>query len=357
MELLAGIDLHSNNGYLGIADMQGKRVYDKKLPNELPKVLAALEPYRDQLRGVIVESTYNWYWLVDGLMDKGYPVFLANPTAIEPYSGLKNIDDKSSAYFLIELKRLGILPTGYIYPKDQRAVRDLLRRRRLLVQQRTCHLLSFNSLISRQTGSGIDTNTIGKLTEEDIKKLLGEENIMLAGQTNVEMIRYLTQQIQKIKSAAVKKVRLLPEYKKLLTTSGIGKILALTIMLETGDISRFAGVGNYSSYCRCVKADWTSNGKVKGKGNRKNGNKYLAWAYVEAANFARRFCPEAHAYFERKKSRTNSVVATKALANKLCKACYFIMKNQEDFQVEKIFGVKKGCSGEPDLALDKSLSE
>jgi hypothetical protein len=78
---------------------------------------------------------------------------------------------------------------------------------------------------------------------------------------------------------------------------------------------------------------------------------------VEAANFARRFCPEAHAYFERKKSRTNSVVATKALANKLCKACYFIMKNQEDFQVEKIFGVKKGCSGEPDLALDKSLSD
>jgi hypothetical protein len=95
--------------------------------------------------------------------------------------------------------------------------------------------------------------------------------------------------------------------------------------------SRFASVGNYSSYCRCVKADWKSNGKVKGKGNRKNGNSYLAWAYVEAANFARRYCPEAHAYFERKKARTNSIVATKALANKLCKACYFIMKNQEDF--------------------------
>jgi transposase len=128
-------------------------------------------------------------------------------------------------------------------------------------------------------------------------------------------------------------------------------------MLETGDIRRFAGVGNYSSYCRCVKADWKSNGKVKGKGNRKNGNSYLAWAYVEAANFARRYCPEAHAYFERKKARTNSIVATKALANKLCKACYFIMKNQEDFQVEKIFGVKKGCSGEPGLALVQSLRE
>jgi transposase len=351
MELLAGIDLHSNNGYLGIADLQGKRIYDKKLPNELPKVLAALEPYREELKGVIVESTYNGYWLVDGLMDQGYPVFLANPTAIEPYSGLKNLDDRSSAFFLIELKRLGILPTGYIYPKVQRAVRDLLRRRRLLVQQRTSHLLSFNALVARQTGSGIDTNTIEKLTEEDLKTLLGEEGLILAGQANIGMIGYLTQQIRKMESAAVKKVRLLPAYKKLLTTSGIGKILALTIMLETGDVRRFAGVGNYSSYCRCVKADWKSNGKVKGKGNRKNGNKYLAWAYVEAANFARRYSPEARVYYERKKAKTNSIVATKALANKLCKACYFIMKNQEDFQVEKIFRVKPGCSGEPDQAL------
>jgi hypothetical protein len=76
MELLAGIDLHSNNSYLGIADMQGKRVYDKKLPNDLPKVLTALEHYWDQMRGVIVESTYNWYWLVDGLMGKGSLLFL-----------------------------------------------------------------------------------------------------------------------------------------------------------------------------------------------------------------------------------------------------------------------------------------
>jgi transposase len=356
MELLAGIDLHSDNGYLGIADMQGKRLYDKKLPNELPRVLAALEPYRDGLKGVIIESTYNWYWLVDGLMDQGYPVFLANPSAIVPYWGLKNIDDKSSAFFLIELKRLGILPTGYIYPKGERAVRDLLRRRILLVQQRTCHLLSFGSLVSRQTGSAMNTNCTRTLADEDLEPLLGQEDlVVLAGQTNLALIRALTQRIGKIESAALKKVKLRPEYKKLLTVPGIGKILAMTIMLETGEIGRFAGVGNYSSYCRCVKASWTSNGKVKGKGNRKNGNKYLAWAFVEAANFARRYCPEARAYHQKKAARTHGVVATKALANKLCKACYFILKNQEDFQLEKIFGVKKGGSGEPVQLLAQSL--
>jgi transposase len=158
-----------------------------------------------------------------------------------------------------------------------------------------------------------------------------------------------------MESTVLKQVKLRPEYEKLLTVPGIGKILGLTIMLETGDIGRFAGVGNYSSYCRCVKADWTSNGKVKGKGNRKNGNKYLAWAFVEAANYARRYSSEAKAYYQRKQARTNSIVATKALANKLCKACYFILKNQEAFDSQKMFGPKKGCGGEPASGLVKSL--
>jgi transposase len=355
MELLAGIDLHSDNGYLGIADMQGNRIYDKKLPNKLPEVLSALEPYRDRLKGVVIESTYNWYWLVDGLMDRGYPVILANPAGAEPYSGLKNVNDKSSAFYLIELLRLGILPTGYIYPKKERPIRDLLRRRMLLVGQKTCHMLSFQSLITRQTGSRMEANTIRKLKEEEVKTLLEEEGLVLAGQANIGLIRYLTQQIRRMESTVLKQVKLRPEYEKLLTVPGIGKILGLTIMLETGDIGRFAGVGNYSSYCRCVKADWTSNGKVKGKGNRKNGNKYLAWAFVEAANYARRYSPEAKAYYQRKKARTNSIVATKALANKLCKACYFILKNQEEFEPQKLFGPKKGCGGEPASGLVKSL--
>ena len=70
----------------------------------------------------------------------------------------------------------------------------------------------------------------------------------------------------------------------------------------------------------------TSNRKKKGEGNVKNGNKYLAWAFIEAANFARRFCPEAKRFHERKKARTNNIVATKALAHKLARACYHILK-------------------------------
>ena len=129
-----------------------------------------------------------------------------------------------------------------------------------------------------------------------------------------------------------------PEFQSLLTLPGVGKVLGLTIMLEVGDINRFPTVGNYSSYCRCVKTERLSNGKSKGKGNKKNGNKYLAWAYVEAAHFAQRTYPEVQRFYQRKSSRTNRIVATKALCNKLARASYWMMKRQEPYDAGRLFG-------------------
>jgi transposase len=112
---------------------------------------------------------------------------------------------------------------------------------------------------------------------------------------------------------------------------------ALTIMLETGDIKRFSTVGDYASYCRCVGSQKLSNGKKKGSGNTKNGNKYLAWAFVEAANFAIRYSPRIKSFYQRKKAKSHGVVALKAVAHKLCRACYYIMKDQVPFDVAKAF--------------------
>jgi len=341
MEHILGIDLHSDNGYYGIIEPDGKRVFQKRIPNDLPTVLTTLEPYRETIISIVVESTYNWYWLVDGLMENGYNnrVRLANPAGFSPYKGLKHADDKTDAFFLTELERLGILPVGHIYPKEERPVRDLLRRRMMLVHQKTSHLLSFQSLITRQTGTNIPCNNIKKFEEGYVKEILDEEHLILAGETNISIIRFLTKKIHLLERAVLKRIKLKPEYEKLLTVPGIGKILGLVIMLETGDIRRrFAGAGNYTSYCRCVKSKRMSNSKKKGEGNRKNGNKYLEWAYVEAANFAKRFSPEAKKYYQRKMAKTNQIVATKALASKISKACYFIMRDQEVFKTEKIFG-------------------
>jgi transposase len=338
MEHIAGVDLHARNGYYGIIEEDGKRVLGKRLPNDLPTIVATLDPYKETLTSIVIESTYNWYWLADGLMKEGYPVELANPAGFKRYKGLKHSDDKTDAFFLTELKRLGILPSGYIYPKEQRSVRDVLRRRMLLVQQRTSHILSIQSLIMRQTGKEINNKQIRIMTEAELETLLGDRHLMLAAKTGREMINFLTERIARIEQAVESVVHLRPEYEKLQTVPGIGKILALTIMLETGAIGRFASTGNYASYCRCVKSDYLSDGKKKGEGNRKNGNKYLGWAFVEAANYGRRWYPEVQKYYQRKQSKTNQVIATKALACKLCKACYYIMRDQVVFDMQKVFG-------------------
>jgi len=115
MRTYAGIDLHSRNCYLAVIDEQQRRLFSKRLPNSLDQVKAALQPFKDQLAGVVVESTYNWYWLVDGLQEDGYRMHLANPSAIRQYEGLKHTDDQSDAFWLAQQLLLGILPQGYIY--------------------------------------------------------------------------------------------------------------------------------------------------------------------------------------------------------------------------------------------------
>ena len=340
MEHIAAVDLHADNGYYGIIEADGKRVYQKRLPNDLPMVLKELAPYRETLRCIVIESTYNWYWLGDGLREQGYRVKLANPAKFEKYNDLKYSDDKSDTFFLTEMERLNILPTGHIYPREERGIRDLLRRRMLLVQQKTSHILSFQSLISRQTGGSITSNAIKQLEPEDVEKVLAgqERHVVFAGQNNIAVIGFLQERIRLLEKTVLASARLRTEYEKLQSIPGIGKILALVIMYETGAIARFKAAGNYVSYCRCVKSKHLSNGKKKGEGNRKNGNKYLSWAYVEAANYSRRYCEEAKKYYQRKLAKGNSAIATKALAAKLCRAAYFIMRDQVEFDVTRMFG-------------------
>ena len=99
----AAVDLHSNQSVVVLIGEQDRQVWEGRLPNDLELILMALAPYRDQLTGVAVESTYNWYWLVDGLMDAGYEVELVNPAAVKKYEGLKHQDDSSDAYWLLSL--------------------------------------------------------------------------------------------------------------------------------------------------------------------------------------------------------------------------------------------------------------
>jgi transposase len=334
---MAGIDLHSNNIVVGLMDQEGRRVADKKLTCDLPTVLKFLKPYKGQLVALAVESTYNWYWLVDGLQAQGYPVVLANPAKMQQYSGLKHADDKSDAYFLAELLRLKILPTGYIYDAQLRPVRDLLRRRMSLVQQRTALVLSFKSLYTRTTGQELSLSRLKGLEVKQAQELYEHPANQLIAGVQMQQVEHLTESIKELEKAVLESARELPYYARLKTLPGVGIILGLTITMEVGDIERFADAGQFASYCRTVVAARLSNEKKKGENNRKCGNKYLAWAFVEAANFARRYDAQCRQWYDRKAAKTKTVIATKALACKLAKAAWYLMAEETDYDPKRIF--------------------
>jgi transposase len=337
--LYTAFDLHSNNSYLGIIDENGKRVFKRKLPNNPAVIIDSLQPFRDAIAGIAVESTYNWYWLVDLLMAEGYKVHLANPAEIQKYTGLKYADDQHDAFWLTEMLRLGILPEGYIYPKEDRPIRDLLRKRGHLVRLRTSLIISLQNIVSRNNGIKLKVGDIKIVSKDRVSPLLERnEDLALAGKVSKESIDFLTRKIKAVEAVVEKKLELREPYDRLLTELGIGKILGLTVMLETGPISRFGKVGNYVSYCRKVSSKWISNEKKKGKGNKKSGNRYLAWAFSEAAEIARRYDDDARAYFNRKAQQTNRMVAHNALAHKLARAAYYIIRDGVSFMPEKCFG-------------------
>jgi transposase len=335
MELYAGLDLHSRNTYIGIMDETFNRVFKKRVSNDLDQILQTLKPFKKRLKGFVVESTYNWYWLVDGLMDAGYgSAHLANPAAIKQYEGLKYSDDQHDAFFLAKLLILGILPEGYIYPKQHRPVRDLARKRMFLVQHKTAHILSLQSFIQRCCCVKISTGDIRNLTVEALQEWLKEEYLLLSAQASLDTINFLKQKIKRLEKAIIQRVKLKKEFGQLLTIPGVGNILAMTIMLEVGDIERFPKVGNFTSYCRCVPSKRLSDGKSKGYGNRKNGNRYLSWALTEAAQLGRRYNEQFRRYYNRKVAQANTSLATKALGNKLARICYYIIRDQVPFREE-----------------------
>ena len=156
MSHYCGIDLHSNNHVVVVIDEEDKQVLGKRLNNNLSATVEFLAPYREYLHGIAVESTFNWYWLVDGLQEAGFKVQLVNTAAVNQYDGLKYSGDHQDALHLARLMRLGILPTGYIYPKEQR-VRDLLRRRLSLVRAAATQLISVQSHATVQRGTSMSS--------------------------------------------------------------------------------------------------------------------------------------------------------------------------------------------------------
>jgi transposase len=207
------------------------------------------------------------------------------------------------------------------------------------VRQKVTQMLSIPSPFARHTGHALGANRIRQLGAHDLERQFADVHVALAVTSNLRILRGLEAQIQCLERVVLRHMRSTPELHWLKTVPGIGDILALTILLETGTMARFPSVGDFASYCRCVKSQRLSHGKVKGQGHTKNGNKYLGWAFVEAAHFAIRFDSGIKRFYQRKQGRSHRLVALKAVTYKLARACYYIIRDQVPFARSKAFGL------------------
>jgi transposase len=217
-----------------VLDEQDRAVYRRRLRNELELILGELAPFTEQLVGIVVESTFNWYWLVDGLMEAGYRVHLANPNAMRQYDGLKFADDHSDARWLAHMLRIGVLPEGYIYPREQRALRDLLRKRGRMVQQRTANVLSLQNLVHRNTGRRLNGKALRDLEFGELDPQHQDPNLTLALESTRRVLECIDGEVKQLEREVLRQLKPDALLRLLKTVAGVGDVLAPTILLETG---------------------------------------------------------------------------------------------------------------------------
>ena len=336
-----GIDLSARDSHLCVIDESLTIRLQQKAANDLPSIASLLHPFKPHLK-IVVESTFNWYWLVDGLLALGFDVCLAHTLGLSFITKAKIKTDRRDAFSLAKLLSAGLIPKAYIYPASTRPLRDLLRRRLSLVQMRSREYGSLRQLLLRQGILSSSRNEIKLAQEQDLHRWFTHPLVRVSGSQYLERIDLLSSQIQQLEQQILDLTRNKADYKRLLEIAGIGKILALTILYEVGEISRFDSLRQFSSYCRLVPGV-AQSGAVSRRGrSSKQGNAYLKSAFNQAAVAAVRSYPVIRRCFERHLQRhrgsARKLVAYNVIAHKLAQAVFHVLRDEVDYREELLFG-------------------
>jgi transposase len=333
-----GIDLHAKNAQACAINREGVAVKEKKFGNDLVQAIEFFKPYYPDIE-IAIESTVNWYWLVDGLMDAGFDVKLAHPLGLKAITDAKVKTDRRDAYKLANLLRLNALPKAYVYPKEIRPFRDLLRRRSDLVIQRAKCYSSLRMQFLQYNTNTMSQSALKRFEDEDLNIMNLPEVVKMHGSMTLKRIKVLGRQIDEIEQFLESVTIVDPRFELLTKITGIGRVLALTIYYEIGDISRFKNVRHFSSYCRLVPGIHQSSDKVKrGKGS-KQGNVYLKWAFTQAAIHMLTYDKDIRAYRDRRAAKNGgkNMKANAVLAHKLGMAVFYVLREGKAFKKELLF--------------------
>lgn len=338
-EFNCGIDLHARQMYICIMNKEGKKLVHKNIKNnDFEFFLKLAAPYLHDLT-VVCECCFNWYWLADACLDAGIEFVLAHALYLKHIHGGKNKNDRIDSEKLAHLLRTNLIPPSYVYPKERRPMRALLRQRMSYVWERS-ELLTHLSM--NQTAEGLVPVAKGghnrDVWEERILAQYADPLLKLAVECDMELIRSYDRRIELLdqKLAAEARREHGRDFPLLMTVPGIGRVLALTLLFEIDTIKRFPTVKDFVSYCRLVKGSVASAGKVKGLCGGKMGNPYLRWAFGEAAVIAKRNHPLLTPYAEKLVSQHGKFKGNAILANKFGRAVYFMLKKGTAFNAELV---------------------
>lgn len=302
MTFYSGIDLHTKKSQFCIIDEDGRKVKEVNLDNDLSLILEFLEPFGKDVH-IAIESTINWYWIVDELMEAGYDVKLAHTLGLYMITGAKVKTDRRDAFKLAKLLRMGEIPEAYIYPREKRPLRDLLRRRAGLVQQRAECYSSLRVQFMKYNLNTMSGNDVKQLLPADIYIMPIPQELKDYCVMILERIDLLSSQIEEIDTRLKDVTVQDPKFKLLLTLPGVMYVLGLTIYYEIGDIGRFGDARQFASYCRLVPGISQSSNTVKRGKGKKQGNHYLKFAFTQAANIAVRYYPKLRKFRDKHANR------------------------------------------------------
>jgi transposase len=334
-----GIDLHARQMYICIMDREGNVLVHKNIKgNDFAFFLKLAAPYLHDLT-VVCECCFNWYWLADACLDADIEFVLAHALYLKHIHGGKNKNDRLDSEKLAHLLRTNLIPPSYVYPRERRPMRALLRQRMSYVWARA-ELLTHLSM--NQTAEGLVPVAKGghnrDIWEERILAQYADPLLKLAVECDMELIRSYDRRIEILDQRLAAQARREHgrDFALLMTVPGIGKVLALTLLFEIDSIGRFPSVKDFVSYSRLVKGSVASAGKVKGLKGGKMGNPYLRWAFGEAAVIAKRNHPLLTPYAEKLVAKHGKFKGNAILANKLARAVYFMLQKGTAFDAELV---------------------
>ena len=340
-EYSCGVDLHSRQMYICVMDRNGEVLVHRNVRgNNFEYFLKLVEPYKHSLT-VCCECTFNWYWFADACMDAGFEFILGHALYMRAIHSFKSKNDRQDCFQIAHLLRSNLIPPAYVYPREKRAVRALLRQRTTFVWKRSEILTSLSMGVMANGNKPLNScNKPRDTWLEELRAVYADADpiLMLSVETSMHMVKEFDSIIAKLDWALHKhtKDHFGVEYNTLKTTPGIGVTLGLIVLYEIDDIRRFKSVQDFLSYCRLAKGTVASAGKIKGTQGGKIGNGYLKYAFHEAAVQGKRRNPELTKYYQRLEAKKGKHLANGILACKLARAVYFMLRDHKVFDIGKL---------------------